>query len=52
MTLISKTYALEITVDHSLAVNVDQPPSNTAQLESDPVVREMTTQRFSVNLQA
>jgi hypothetical protein len=49
----SKTYTLEVPVDHSLAMNVDQPPSDAAQLEGHAVVSEVSTTRLLMeNLQA
>ena len=37
------TYALEIPVDHPLAMDVDQPPSNASQLENCAVISQMMT---------
>ena len=47
------TYTLEIPVDHSLAMDVDQPPSDTSKLGDSAMVNEAMAARFWMeNLQA
>ena len=41
----TETYALEIPMDHSLVVNVNQPPSNTFQLEVFVAVNGARTEK-------
>jgi len=36
-----KTHPLKITVNHSLGMDVEQPPSNASQLNKTPIVNEL-----------
>ena len=48
MTKLSMTYAFEISMDHSLTVNVDQSLADTSQLEGYVVVNELMTTRLRI----
>jgi hypothetical protein len=43
---LSKTHALEISMDHSLAVDVDQPRSDAFQLEDHAIVNGARTAKL------
>ena len=45
---VSRTYALEIPVDHPLVMNVDQPPRDIPQLKDFVIINKARTQRFSI----